>query len=70
MIIKMKKLCRNFIIMLISYDYLKFRIGINLEMIFRAADVQRKGLILLDEFRLFLKKLKLNLSDKEINIIL
>lgn len=46
------------------------RLGINLEMIFRAADTGRKGLILLDEFRLFLRKLKLNLNYDEINQLL
>jgi len=39
-------------------------------MIFRAADTGRKGLILLDEFRLFLRKLKLNLNNDEINQLL
>jgi Ca2+-binding EF-hand superfamily protein len=39
-------------------------------MLFRAADSERKNLILLDEFRIFLGKIKLNLSDPEINKII
>jgi hypothetical protein len=49
---------------------LRERLGLNLEMLFRAADSERKNLILLDEFRIFLGKIKLNLSDPEINKII
>ena len=48
----------------------KKRLGLNLEMLFRAADSERKNLILLDEFRIFLGKIKLNLSEPEINKII
>ena len=65
-----KNLCNNFTFLQKGNFYLKKRLGINLEMIFRAADTGRKGLILLDEFRLFLRKLKLNLNNDEINQLL
>ena len=45
----------------------KCRLGLTLEMIFRAADKSRKNFILLDEFRLFISKIKLNLRTVEIN---
>jgi hypothetical protein len=39
-------------------------------MLFRAADKNKRNFILLDEFRIFLSKLKLRLTNNEINKIL
>ena len=43
------------------------RLGLTLEMLFRAVDKKRNNFILLDEFRIFVSKLKLNLNADEIN---
>lgn len=46
------------------------RLGLSLEMLFRAADVECKGCVYVEEFRIFLNKLKLGLTQAEINKIL
>lgn len=46
------------------------RLGLTLEMLFRAADVETKGFVYVEEFRMFLSKLKLGLSQAEINKLL
>ena len=50
--------------------YLYLSLGLSLEMLFRAADKNKRNFILLDEFRIFLSKLKLRLTNNEINKIL
>ena len=46
------------------------RLGLNLEMLFRAADIESKGCVYVEEFRMFLSKLKLGLSPAEITKLL
>ena len=46
------------------------KLGLSLEMLYRAADVESKGCLFVEEFRMFLGKLKLGLSSAEINKLL
>ena len=46
------------------------KLGLSLEMLYRAADVESKGCLFVEEFRMFLGKLKIGLSSAEINKLL
>ena len=51
---------------ILNFQRAAMNFGLTLEMIFRAFDVEGKGSIIFDDFRLYLSKLKLGLTPPQI----